>query len=1107
MPNTAPCPTVDELKRFQLGDLPEAAGEAVQRHLANCRTCLASLQRLHPTDTLIESLREQKSFTIAEDDEVRGMISRMLEHPSRSKARTRGSSSSLSIDLTQLLAPPKQADEIGRLGPYRVFKVLGAGGMGMVLLGEDSALRRRVALKVIRPELVAEATSRQRFLREARAMAAVKSDHVVVVHRVGEDRGVPFMAMEFLEGETLEARLRRARRLSAAEICRVGREVAEGLAAAHARGLIHRDIKPSNLWLERGTDRVKILDFGLAWLNDNKPLTEDGYILGTPAYMSPEQAQSNPIDARSDLFSLGSVLYNAAAGEPPFEEPGTWGTFDAVVNKEPRPLREINPEIPKSLVALITQLLAKRPQDRPPSAQAVAEALRALTPAPARFSRRQKWAVTMVAAGLLLAALVGGPLRWLLPGRDGSRSAGPPHSGNEGKAGPAALPPIEKPLPDRAKPFVAVPADGKGRKEFASFKPALDALEKGAVLEVHGNGPFVLGQVALPKGTGLKLRAAPGYRPRFQLESLEASPAYWFQVREGPLVIEGCDFLVHAYTFARGDGEDWQVSNCRLLMPESGQIFRFDGRRFRLHDCLIDGPGQVILAGPRAQMEIVNNLIRSHRLLGLVAPAGQSVRLEANTLLLNQILDLPGAKDAEAVSLVATGNLFHLPNGVMIAGWADAWNGRFRWTGEGNLYSGRDAVRVIEGSVGKAIATGLKDKEIVKGMEAWKQFWGGETTSQETVDVLFGWDQTRLATPEDMVRALRPTTEWAARWAGKDALGPSWEMVGAGEAYLKALKEDQKRPEALGLPFALVRPGKPPAGYATLTEALSKAVSGDTIEVRGDGPFAGSLVSSGGRTLTLRALPGFRPVLEGGLVSGDIWTIEGIHFRKGGVGVPLRGSLPLPTVARLANCSFEGPLPGTTDVVAATFAASSGKPAEVVNCLVPAGLRARLAPGGTLIVQNSVVGQLFMELSAGAVRRLELRGCVFHNLNGAASLLSVAGEAKLAVTAQRTLFEGLVHTLVADRSRWLAGWEGEGNVYRFGGKAWTMSLGTPRAGLADWQRLWKDTEKGSAEAPPLGYEAFEWRLHPSSPGYRAGPGGKDLGADGARIARTTTTTK
>src|SRR5207248_6897379 len=168
--------------------------------------------------------------------------------------------------MWEFLSPPQKSGELGRLGQYRILKQLGQGGMGVVFQAEDRQLRRLVALKVMRPDLAAQDQARARFLREARAAAALKHDHIVTIYQVGDDRGVPFLAMEFLAGKSLEEWLRPDRRASIPEAITIAKQIARGLAAAHATGLIHRDIKPANLWLEAPRGRVKILDFGLARL-------------------------------------------------------------------------------------------------------------------------------------------------------------------------------------------------------------------------------------------------------------------------------------------------------------------------------------------------------------------------------------------------------------------------------------------------------------------------------------------------------------------------------------------------------------------------------------------------------------------------------------------------------------------------------------------------------------------------------------------------------------------------------------------------------------------------------------------------------------------------
>jgi serine/threonine protein kinase len=278
------------------------------------------------------------------------------------------------------LAPPQDLDEMGRLGPYRVLKVLGAGAMGVVFQAEDPHLRRLVALKVMRPSLAASAEYHQRFLREARLAAAIEHEHIVTVYQVGEDRGVPFLAMQLLHGMTLEDRLARAGgRLPLPEVLRVGREIAEGLAAAHARGLVHRDIKPANVWLEEGRGRVRIVDFGLARGNDpDAQFSQAGSVIGTPAYMAPEQASAAAVDARCDLFSLGAVLYKAATGKSPFGDRDTLSILSAIATRTPELPHRIVPSLPRMFSGLVMRLLAKDPADRPQSAREVVKAIEAL---------------------------------------------------------------------------------------------------------------------------------------------------------------------------------------------------------------------------------------------------------------------------------------------------------------------------------------------------------------------------------------------------------------------------------------------------------------------------------------------------------------------------------------------------------------------------------------------------------------------------------------------------------------------------------------------------------------------------------------------------------
>jgi tRNA A-37 threonylcarbamoyl transferase component Bud32 len=334
------------------------------------------------------------------------------------------------VDLS-FLAPPSEPGSLGRLDHYEVLEVVGRGGMGVVLRARDTKLLRVVALKVLAAPLAASGTARQRFVREARAAAALRDEHVIAIHAVSDDAPVPYLVMEFIDGCNLETLLRRGGPLEVKEVLRIGIQVASGLAAAHKQGLIHRDVKPANILLENGVQRVKLSDFGLARAADDASLTQSGFIAGTPLYMAPEQAAGEALDSRADLFSLGSVLYELCTGRPAFRAPTTVAVLKRVCDETPRPIREVNPDIPEPLCRLIDRLHAKKPADRPASAQEVADLLSAMlaglnqgrshladeipaAPSPARPARptRRRWlwaaaALALVCAGLALGEATG----------------------------------------------------------------------------------------------------------------------------------------------------------------------------------------------------------------------------------------------------------------------------------------------------------------------------------------------------------------------------------------------------------------------------------------------------------------------------------------------------------------------------------------------------------------------------------------------------------------------------------------------------------------------------------------------------------------------------
>lgn len=277
-----------------------------------------------------------------------------------------------------LLSPPSHPEMLGRIGRYEVERLIGVGGMGVVFKAYDTELNRPVAVKLLAPFLVESGSARKRFAREARAAAAVVDQHVVAIHNVESGDGPgkqPFLVMKYIAGGSLQQRLDRDGPLEVCEILRIGMQTAKGLAAAHAQGLIHRDVKPSNILLDEGVDRALLTDFGLARAEDDACLTRSGFHPGTPHYMSPEQVRGEAIDGRSDLFSLGCVLYALCTGHPPFRAETSYAVLRRITDDTARPIREINPDVPEWLEQIVMKLLSKCRDDRFDSADQVAELL------------------------------------------------------------------------------------------------------------------------------------------------------------------------------------------------------------------------------------------------------------------------------------------------------------------------------------------------------------------------------------------------------------------------------------------------------------------------------------------------------------------------------------------------------------------------------------------------------------------------------------------------------------------------------------------------------------------------------------------------------------
>ncbi|MFO0905040.1 MAG: serine/threonine-protein kinase [Pirellulales bacterium] len=357
----------DQLRLLLDDQLAPAQAEAVTLHLVDCQRCQTTLDQLAADPTWWNDAREGLAKSDAEPSR---------EWNESANGQHDEPPDPLAVCLT-FLARSDNPAMLGRLGEFEILELIGSGGMGIVLKGYDHELNRFVAVKVLHPHCATSGAGRRRFVREAQAAAAVVHPHVIAIHAVDAHHRPPYLVMPYVPGESLAQRLDRSGPLELLDILRIAQQVAQGLAAAHAQGLVHRDIKPANILLERNVDRAVITDFGLARAADDASLTRSGVIAGTPPYMSPEQARGEPIDARTDLFSLGCVLYAMLTGRSPFRADTPYGILRRVCESTPRRVREIRPDCPEWLETLVMRLLEKRPAARPESARQTADWLAA----------------------------------------------------------------------------------------------------------------------------------------------------------------------------------------------------------------------------------------------------------------------------------------------------------------------------------------------------------------------------------------------------------------------------------------------------------------------------------------------------------------------------------------------------------------------------------------------------------------------------------------------------------------------------------------------------------------------------------------------------------
>jgi tetratricopeptide (TPR) repeat protein/predicted Ser/Thr protein kinase len=368
------CPSNDDLQRFLLGEPSLEIGP----HIRACSTCQTVVERLSDDGTLAgwPGSLAAHSLTDEQDREPARLVSALRELHLETRVWSReGPSFNMQADAR--LEPPDSPDDLGRMGEFAVESEIGRGGMGIVYRARDRATGRIVALKILHGSS-ANDRNRRRFIQEVRAAASVEHDNVVRLYSTYDPPdGQPYFVMEYVAGPTLADELRIRRRLEPREAAKRIAEAADGLAAAHAAGLVHRDVKPSNILIDAATGRAKIGDFGLARISSEvSELTRDGEVAGTPAYLSPEQASGDPeAGVGADVYALGVTLYECLAGEPPFRG-AHHRVIKQILNDEPRPPRELNDAVSRDLETVCLKAMAKNPGHRYLSARELADDLR-----------------------------------------------------------------------------------------------------------------------------------------------------------------------------------------------------------------------------------------------------------------------------------------------------------------------------------------------------------------------------------------------------------------------------------------------------------------------------------------------------------------------------------------------------------------------------------------------------------------------------------------------------------------------------------------------------------------------------------------------------------
>ena len=733
------CPNQELLKRLCDGQLSGQHETRMVAHIDQCTECQIEL------DLLQASANEWIKYAATSSPTTySNSLTTRLDKIKSDRADLVGSASADSKasrfqDLTPWFDPMEDAGQtsnqgpiIGRIAEFDLLELIGRGGMGAVFKAFDRKLERLVALKVMAPSLLADPNSSKRFLREARSAAGISHPNAVAVHSVGENRGLPYLVMEFVEGESLHELLQRTPRLPLDASLAIVEQLAKALAAAHKTGVIHRDVKPANVLIESDTKAIKLTDFGLARTAGNS-LTSTGLLMGTPGFLAPEQLTSADVDHRVDLFSLGSVLYLLCAGKVPFDGPSAHAIMTKISQEEPTPIQELEPTLPPAIADLVGQLLQKNPEHRPESASQVAALIGAFRssaanqvdtqpatpiPSPSKFAEPAKvkpkakttagFSPWWIAAAAIPVLVCTGWLGWL--GWSGSIN---PNSNEEPVSTIVAGDPEQSESPRRVwNPNETITLESS--EEWIEFFGTLESSElpRKLYVELESDEKFLVEPFEF-EDREISVVAAAGFEPTIVFE-LEDDIESCISVEGGTLHLDGIAIETNveesdevAFNAAFEQAEENEkilaivycedgtirLDDCRLVSQHLSCI-HVEESKCILIDCEIlsgENAGVQFSTSSAGRLEMENCMLAGEENLSVGLPNPGSIDLINNTFIGEfSISFYPTESESGQVTIDARNNVFDAARCMLLFGetdpdLVDEIGKDLKWIGDANL--------------------------------------------------------------------------------------------------------------------------------------------------------------------------------------------------------------------------------------------------------------------------------------------------------------------------------------------------------------------------------------------------------------------------------------